>query len=57
MTIEIGSLIIRGTFGARREAVGAENARLEAAMERLRAELQAELREIRRDAERRKREF
>ena len=57
MTIEIGTLVVRGSFGTRRDSARAEEARLEAALDRLRAEMRAELREIRMEAERRRREF
>lgn len=55
MTIEIGSLVVRGTFGTTR-APAEESARLEAELDRLRQELRAEFRELLRDAERRRRE-
>jgi hypothetical protein len=55
MTIEIGSLVVRGTFGAAR-ATAEDGARLEAEFDRLRQELRAELREMLRDDERRRRE-
>ena len=57
MTIEIGTLVVRGAFGTRRDTARAEDARLEAALDRLRQEMRAELREIRAQAERRRREL
>jgi CRISPR/Cas system CSM-associated protein Csm3 (group 7 of RAMP superfamily) len=57
VTIEIGSLVVRGTFGTRRDTPEAEEARIEAAIDRLRQELRAELREIQREAERRRRDL
>jgi hypothetical protein len=55
MTIEIGSLVVRGTFGAARAAPD-EAARLEAELDRLRQDLRLEMREMLRDLERRQRE-
>ena len=57
MTIEIGTLVVRGSFGTRRDTSRAEEERLEAALDRLRQEMRAELREIRTEAERRRREL
>ncbi|MGY6412319.1 MAG: hypothetical protein ACXIUV_15005 [Alkalilacustris sp.] len=57
MTIEIGTLVVRGSFGARSGSAREEEARLEAALDRLRQEMRAELREIRAEAERRRREL
>lgn len=55
MSIEIGSLVVRGTFGHAAQDHGA-TMRLEDEMARLKAELRAELREMLREAERRRRD-
>lgn len=55
MPIEIGSLVVRGTFGAARAAPD-DAARLDAELERLRQELRFEMREMLREFERRSRE-
>ncbi|MGY6633407.1 MAG: hypothetical protein ACXIU8_06630 [Alkalilacustris sp.] len=57
MTIEIGTLIVRGTFGARRDSAKAEEERIGTAIDRLRQEMRAELRDIRQAAERPRREI
>lgn len=55
MTIEIGSLVVRGTFGtAPREL--RDDRHLTDELERLRVELRAEMAELLREAERRRRE-
>ena len=56
MTIEIGTLVVRGTFGTRRDSAEAEEARIEAAVDRLRQEMRAEMREMQRSAERHRRD-
>lgn len=55
MTIEIGSLVVRGTFGtAPREP--RDDRRLTDEIDRLRAELRAEMADLLREADRRRRE-
>jgi len=55
MTIEIGSLVVRGTFGAERPR-GPDPRETEARMAALRAEILEEVREMLAAAERRDRE-
>ena len=55
MSIEIGSLIVRGTFGSGRRGTE-DKAAIEARLELMRAQLREEMREMIEDAERRARE-
>jgi hypothetical protein len=55
MAIEIGSLVVRGTFGTAPRNTNDEP-RLSDAIDRLRTEMRAEMQDLLREAERRRKE-
>lgn len=56
MPVEIGSLIVRGTFGNAAREEGPSSEEMRAEIQRLRRELRREMREMLDDAQRRARE-
>lgn len=56
MAVEIGQLVLRGTFGPNRSEPALPPARLEEELDALRRELRAEMRDMIEDAARRRRE-